>query len=241
MPLAVGYPYIIRIWSEQGYIKGAALQVFTIMYALGYVVVPLITDSFLITLPDDIDKQACEEIDSNVASLTSNTSRANNASDYVIHYTHDVMLTTTPLIMTSMFSNTSTSVYRNLELARWAFAIVSGGAMIPVGILAVVCLMFKVTYSSEENSSVDKDNKPIASFVLVCVIFATLYFWASVLGSLVLVLQTYAIVGLSWDKSDASKLNAICAAGQVNTCAVCIQLSGLKHWNYLPYHINILS
>jgi hypothetical protein len=47
-------------------------------------------------------------------------------------------------------------------------------------------------------------------------------------GSFTLYLQTYAIVGLGWDKSDASYLNAICAAGQIIGRLVGILLSEIR-------------
>jgi hypothetical protein len=66
----VGYPYIVRVWGDRGYLRGAALQLFTLMYTLGIAVAPLIIEPFLVTLPSNVDTQTCDDVSASTFNVT---------------------------------------------------------------------------------------------------------------------------------------------------------------------------
>jgi hypothetical protein len=188
----VGYPYIVRVWGDRGYLRGAALQLFTLMYTLGIAVAPFIVEPFLVTLPNNVDTQTCDE----VSAPTFNVTRyAGNA------VMHDAMMTSQqqqqPLYTTSLtltndditqgFPNSSVLSYQqDVGLARWTFLLACVGDIIASILLAVVCLMSQQTFTSSESRSDNDENassKLAASVALVCAMFATLFFWASIAGS----------------------------------------------------------
>jgi hypothetical protein len=183
---------------------------------VGIVVAPLVIDLFLVALPSDVDDQTCQ-VAVAISALEQgyNLSTNTHNSDYNIVQAMTPRQVTQQAPITTLYNSTSsnTEVY---SLARWSFAVGSGGVTIAVIMLAVVCLAFQQTptSSSVDAKSNDKDVSKIATSIdLVCAMFATIFFWASVAGSLNLYLQTYAIIGLRWHKSDASHLNAMYAAG----------------------------
>ncbi len=188
------------------------------MYTLGSVAAPFLVDLFLVPLPDDVDDQACNVIDyysAHSAMLTSNQSASNGTMTSHSQRHQVSSVTAMPVLNTS---STTNSAYYNVGLARWAFVPSGGGNAAMVVLLTVTYVMCKRMYKTSDTSGASKDgssNKSAVSFVLFCAMLATIFFWASVQGSLVMYLQTYAIIGLSWDKSDASYLNVICAVSQV--------------------------
>jgi fucose permease len=235
----MGYPYIVHVWGDRGYLKGAALQLFTLMYTLGIAVAPLIIEPFLVTLPSNVDNQTCDDVlASTLASWTKlNVTRDDNnvMHDAVTSPQRVYLVTQQQLTMSLTLANNEISQellnssmlshQQDVSLARWAFSLSSCGNIITSFLLAVVCLMSQQTFTSSNSRSDDKKDatsKLTASVAFVC---ATIFFWASIAGSLTLYLQTYAMVGLGGDKSDASYLNTICAAGQVIGRLVCILLS----------------
>jgi fucose permease len=230
----VGFPYIARVWSDKGYSRETALQLITLMYSLGIVTAPLVIDLLLVALPSDVDDQTCQAalgisaLKKSYNLSTSILAPFEDNSDYNIVQAMTPRQVTQQAPITTLYNSTSsnTEVY---SLARWSFAVGSGGVTIAAVMLAVVCLAFQQTpTSSSVDASQMSNNKDVpktaTSIDLVCAMFATIFFWASVSGSLNLYLQTYAIVGLGWHKSDASHLTAVCAAGQL-ICRVAIMLS----------------
>jgi hypothetical protein len=217
----VGYPYIARVWSDKGYSRETALQLFTLTYTVGIVVAPLVIDLFLVALPSDVDDQACQvtvAISALEQSYNLSTTSTHESDNNIVQAMTPRQVTQQAPI-TALYNSTSsnTEVY---SLARWSFAVGSGGVTIAAVMLAVVCLAFQQTpTSSSVDASQMSNNKDVpktaTSIDLVCAMFATIFFWASVAGSLNFYLQTYAIIGLGWHKSDASHLTAICAAGQL--------------------------
>jgi hypothetical protein len=47
------------VWSDRGYSRETALQLFALVYTLGVVVAPFVIDLFLVALPTDVDDLTC--------------------------------------------------------------------------------------------------------------------------------------------------------------------------------------
>jgi hypothetical protein len=149
----VGYPYIACVWSDSGYSREAALQLFTLMYTLGVVVAPFVIDLLLVELPHNVDDQTCH-VALVMPALTNNFNASTSAIDSSEDNSdNNIMQTMTPQqvtqhtpIVTLYNNNASSNITSEAYLlAKWAFAVGSGGVTIAVLMLVVVCLMFHQT------------------------------------------------------------------------------------------------